>query len=210
MKTIQFKNRIDGASQLAKILSSYKNTNTIILGIPRGGIVTAKVIADELNLPLGMVVVRKIGHPNSREYAIAAVSESGLLYKNEAETANLSENWLKQETNKELQEAKRRRSVYWENRELLSLTDKTVILVDDGLATGLTMFAAILEVKSQHPRKIIVAVPITPEDTRQKILREVDNFVTVSSPSNFFGAVGNYYLDFPQVRDEEVIKLLHP
>jgi len=210
MDMIQFKDRIDGANQLAKLLSAYKNTSNVVLGIPRGGVVTAKIIADKLNLPLGIVVVRKIGHPNNPEYAIAAVSESGILYKNELETANLSEKWIKQETNKELQEANRRRSIYWGKRQPLSFTDKTIILIDDGLATGITMFAAILEVKKQHPQKIIVAVPITPEDTRQKILHEADDFVAVSSPSDFLGGVGNYYRDFPQVEDREVIELLCP
>lgn len=208
MSNTHFENREDGGRQLSLLLKNYKNTNSVVLGIPRGGVVTAKVIAENLELPLGLIVVRKIGHPSNPEYAIGAISESGLVVANEIETSTVDPMWLNEESANQLREAKRRREKYWGTKKTLELKDKNVILVDDGLATGLTMLAAIKETKSKKPAKVIVAVPVSPKDTFEKIKKEVDEFVVVDLPEFFEGAVGSYYDDFPQVEDEEVISIL--
>ena len=201
-------NRIDAGRRLVKPLEKYRGQNAVVLALPRGGVVTAKTIAKELNLPLGIVVIRKIGHPVNSEYGIAAISENGEIVKNEEEVANVDQNWFQEESRNQLGEARRRRQKYWGNRKPINIMGKTAIIIDDGLATGLTMIAAIKEVKSQDPGKIIVAVPVSPPDTADKIKAMVDEFIADSIPEPFFEAIGTYYEVFPQVTDEEVIELL--
>lgn len=208
MDKARFKNRQEAAKLLADLLKKYQQSNTIVLGVPRGGIVTAKVIADKLSLPLGLIIVRKIGHPYNPEYAIAAITESGLIIKNEDEAQTADSEWLHEEAERQSKEAQRRRMIYWGNKDLLTIKNKTVIIVDDGLATGFTMSAAIKEVKLQNPKKIIVAVPVSPKDTAEKIKSEVDDFVAVLIPEAFLGAVGAYYESFPQIKDQEIIDML--
>jgi putative phosphoribosyl transferase len=209
MDNVPFQNRLTAAKELAKSLNKYKGSNAVVLGIPRGGAVTAQVIAQELSLPLGLVVVRKIGHPQNAEYAIAAVSESGTVVENETETNNVDALWLGEETQKQLLEAKRRRAKYWGERTPLNLEGKTVIVVDDGLATGLTMTTAIKEVKRQRPAKVVVAVPVAPIDIIEKLQKEVAECVVLTIPAVFKSSVGAYYQDFPQVEDEEVIRIIN-
>ncbi|MDH5533460.1 MAG: phosphoribosyltransferase family protein [Candidatus Pacebacteria bacterium] len=209
MDTVLFENRVDAAKQLAKQLKHYQETNSVVLGIPRGGVETAQVIAKELSLPMGLVVVRKIGHPYTKEYAIGAISESGAIVENKEETKGLNPDWLKAESQNQLNEAKRRRIAYWKNRPLLNLEKKTAILVDDGLATGLTMEVAIKELKKRNPAKIIVAVPVSPQDTAQRLKKEVDNFISLLTPQDYLGSVGAYYKKFSQIEDEEVIKMIN-
>jgi len=208
MEYPQFTNRTQAAEALSKLLKKYIGTDTFVFGIPRGGVVTASVLAKELSLPLGLVIVRKIGHPDNLEYAIAAVTESGQVINNDNELAQIDDQWMIIETQKQLTEAHRRRSKYWGNRQPLNIKGKTVIIADDGLATGLTMLAAIKEIKQQQARKIIVAVPISPTDTAEKIIKEVDEFVALNIPAYFEGSVGAYYKEFPQIEDTEVLKLI--
>jgi len=205
---IKFKNRSDAAKQLTKLLIKFKDTNAVVLGIPRGGAITANIVAKELSLPFGIVIVRKIGHPDNSEYGIAAISESGMLVKNKKETENVDKIWFAEEAEKQLLETKRRRIKYGGNRPQIRLEGKTVILVDDGLATGLTMAAAIKEVKLVKPKKIVIAVPVSPKDTANTLKKEVDEFITCSIPKLFEGAVGAYYDDFPQIEDKEVIEIM--
>lgn len=203
----RFKNRADAAQKLSEKLEKYKRSNSIVLGIPRGGIVTASVIAKALSLPMGIIVVRKIGHPGNPEYAIAGVSESGSIIQDD-EVKNIDQVWFKQEVQAQFQEARRRRSKYWGRRPPLGLKGKIAILVDDGLATGLTMEIAIKELKSKDPAKIIVAVPVSPRDTANKIRDEVDEFISLIIPPFYAGSVGSYYEKFTQVDDDEVIQIL--
>ena len=209
MDTTQFVNRTEAAIELARLLNEFRGTNSVILGIPRGGVVTANVLAKELYLPFGLIIIKKISHPLNPEYAIAAISEYGTIVKNEDETKNVDQNWFKQESQKQLEETKRRREKYWGDRDAIPLGGKTVILVDDGLATGLTMEVAIQEVKRQKPNKIVVAVPVSPKDTAGKLRKEADQFIAVLIPDYFEGAVANYYKEFNQVGDEEVIKIVN-
>lgn len=209
MDELRFRDRQDAGVRLSQLLTRYTNTNAVVLAIPRGGVVTAKVVSDRLNLPLGLLIVRKIGSSFNPEYAIASVSESGILIKNEEEVGTVNEEWFRDAINEQLVEVKRRREKYWGNRGDIELKNKVVIIIDDGLATGLTMRAAIQEVKSRNPSKIIVAVPISPSDVADKLKPEVDEFIACSIPDFFEGAVGSYYDQFPQVEDEEVITILN-
>lgn len=208
MDDILFKNRTEAGLLLAKRLAKYKKTAAVVLGLPRGGMVTASVVAKTLSLPLGLVSVKKIGHPQNPEYAIGAVSESGNHIENEGETKTIDRTWLMEEIARKQAEAKAAREKFWGSRAALDLQGKTVIVVDDGVATGLTLFVAVKDVQHKRPNKIVVAVPVSPKDTAEKIKKEVDEFITVSIPEFFSGAVGSYYEDFSQVSDEEVVRLL--
>lgn len=204
-----FSNRQDAGQQLAQALKKYQNApETIILALPRGGVVVGAEAARTLNLPLDIVVPRKIGAPNNPEYAIGAITETGEGIFNEQEKEKVNKNWLKQEIEKEKQEARRRLKHYRGDRPSLNLPGQTVIIIDDGLATGLTMKAALAAVKKQKPAKIVVAVPVAAADSAREIQKEADEFVCLHTPI-FFNAVGAFYTDFKQTTDKEVIHLLN-
>lgn len=203
-----FKNRADAGKRLTEVLQKYRGQNTIIYALPRGGVVVGAEIAGQLDAPLDLLIVRKIGHPQNPEFAIGAVSESGETIFNQTESANVNPDYLKQEKISQQAEARRRRLIYLQNKPSISAKGKTTILVDDGVATGLTMKAAILEIQKQQPKKIVVAIPVAPLETVKELATMVDEVVVLDSPENFTGAVGAYYEDFPQVMDKEVVKLL--
>lgn len=203
-----FEDRKDAGQKLTQLLERYRNADAIVLALPRGGVVIGSVIARKLNLPLGIVVVRKIGHPYNPEFAIGAISESGQTIQSSDDLAKVDENWFKEETERQLNEAKRRREKYWGDKKPIKLKDKIAIIVDDGIATGFTMMAAINEVRYQKPKKIIVAVPVAPPEATVEIKKIVNKFVAVIIPDPFIGSVGSYYEYFPQVSDEEVMELI--
>ena len=202
-----FKNRQEAGKLLADKLLNYKDTESIIYALPRGGVVLGAEIADKLNLPLDIIITRKIGHPLNPEYAVCAISENGNVVCNEEEAEKIDENWLSRQSEDELKEAGRRRLLYKTKR--LSTEGKIAILVDDGIATGLTMLAAINEIREQKPMRIVVAVPVMPRDAESKILNVADESVSLEIPEYFAGAIGSYYEEFGQVSDEEVIELLN-
>lgn len=203
------RNRQEAGQKLAQLLEKYKNNpETLVLALPRGGVVVGYEIAQALNLPLDIIVPRKIGAPGNPEYAIGAITETGEGIFNEEEIKYVDPEWLQKEIEKEKQEAKRRIKVYRGNRPPLNLQGKIIILVDDGVATGFTMRAALFYLKKQKPKKIIVAVPHGAYDSLIKIKEEVDEVVTLFEPKIYW-AVGSYYEEFPQVSDEEVIELLN-
>lgn len=204
-----FKDRIEAGQKLTEKLKSLKTdfSNAVIYMLPRGGVVLGAEIAKALGIPLDLMIVRKIGHQFDPEYAIGAVAEDGHTLFNEDEYKRADKKWLEQEIKKEQVEAKRRREKYWGRREKISVEGKIAILVDDGIATGLSMMLAISEIKHQNPSKIIVAVPIVPKDMTKKIQKEAE-LVVIEIDENYLGAVGAYYKSFPQVEDEEVIKIL--
>lgn len=205
-----FKNRQDAGKKLAKELKSFKNQeNTILLALPRGGVVVAFVIAQELNLPLDLVVPRKIGAPNHEEYAIGAITETGQGIFDQAaiESLNVSRAYLDDKVKTEKKEAQRRLKTYRQDRPPLNLDGKTVIIIDDGIATGLTMQAAIESVKQKKAKKIIVAVPVSAQDSLSKIKKQADQVICLDTPL-FFGAVGAFYENFEQTKDQEVIDLM--
>lgn len=205
-----FKNRQDAGQKLAKKLKEFKNQkDTILLALPRGGVVVAFVIAQELNLPLDLVVPRKIGAPFHEEYAIGAITETGkgIFDRAAIDSLNVSQEYLDEKVEQEKKEAQRRLKAYRQNRPPLNLIGKNVIIIDDGIATGLTMQAAIESVKQKKAKKIIVAVPVSANDSLKKIKSQVDQVICLDTPL-FFGAVGAFYEDFSQTEDQEVINLM--
>jgi len=205
-----FKDRKEAGARLAAKLKNFKGQmDTIILALPRGGVVTGFSVAQDLNLPLDIIVTRKIGAPFDQEYAIGAITETGegIFDQRAIATLNISPDYLKQTIAQEQKEAQRRLELYRQNRPDLNLKDKTVIIVDDGLATGLTMRAAIKSTKMKKAAKIIAAIPVAAKDSLDQIAQEADEVIYLDAPA-YFGAVGSFYENFGQTTDEEVIELL--
>ena len=208
-KNLHFEDRIDAGQKLADAVSKYKGIkNVVVYALPRGGVVIGREVAKKLGCPLDTLIIKKIGHPFSEEYAIGAVSENGNAVFNETELQNIDKKWLEKEIEKKKAEAKARRGLYSKNSQPISPKGKIAVIVDDGIATGLTMSAAIKEIKSNKPGKIIVAVPVAPKEVVDPIKKEVDEFISLSVPEAYLGAVGEYYDNFDQVSDEEVVDLL--
>jgi predicted phosphoribosyltransferase len=154
------------------------------------------------------LIPRKIGHPDNEEYAMAAVTETGEVIQNETEVATVDPNWFERAVQAERRESARRRNEYLGNRTKPKVADKTAIIVDDGIATGLTMKAAIAELKNLQPQSIVVAVPVAPRETIHDLETQVDRVVVLEKPLLFRGAIGAYYNVFDQVSDKEVVALL--
>lgn len=202
-----FKDRQDAGARLAEALKQYAGKDLIIYALPRGGVVLGAILSKQLKAPLDLLIVRKIGHSHNPEYAVAAVGENGDLVKNKEEVSQIDSDWLKQEIFKQRAEAKRRRELYLAGKQPIKANGKICIIVDDGLATGLTMKVAIKQLKRQKPKAVIVAVPVAPESVVKELLGLVSDVVVLHTPAGF-GAIGSYYQDFEQVSDEEVISIL--
>ncbi|MCL4361603.1 phosphoribosyltransferase [Candidatus Dependentiae bacterium] len=202
-----FKDRFDAAEQLAEKLSNYKdNKDVIILAIPRGALEIGYVLAKKLNAPLDIAFSKKIGAPEEPEFAIGAV---GLQteFVNEPYKKIISA-YIQDQIKIIRQNLKARYFKYKGDEKPLSLKDKIVIIVDDGIATGTTMLLTIKLVKMENPQKIIVAVPVAPKMAIEKITKEVDEIICLDTPEFFFG-ISQFYQRFPQVEDDQAIKLLH-
>lgn len=201
-----FKDRIDAGKQLGKkLFKNYGNIdNGIVLALPRGGVVVGVQVAKILQLSLDIIVTRKIGAPFNPEYAVAAVSSHEMVLN---PRENPDEEYLKKEIIKERLEIARRYQEYRGKKKESKLAGKIVILVDDGLATGLTMAVAVLEVKRQNPAKVIVAVPVSPPETIEKLKKDNVEIVVLKIEPLFF-AVGSFYDFFNQVADDEVKNLI--
>ena len=205
-----FRDRGDAGKQLAQRLIAYKGKpETIVLGLPRGGVVPAYEVAKLLDLPLDIVVPRKIGAPHNPELAVAAIAEDGSIVINDQLMSDLGLQLddLQNLITAEKKEAARRMKLYRAGRARLELAGKTVILVDDGVATGATMRAAIASVRSRGAKLVVVAVPVAPPEVLDEIRSEVDDLIFLLVPETFFG-VGGFYQDFPQTEDLEVIDLM--
>ena len=208
---MSFFDRIDAGKRLASVMTKYHHApSCIILGLPRGGVVVAYEIATTLQLPLDIICPRKIGAPNNPEFAIGAITETGEGFFNQEVIAKLgiSENYLKKDIEKEKLIAQHRLNSYRGNRPKRDISNKTVILVDDGLATGLTMEAAISGVKSGGAKKIVIAVPVSPVDTLNRLAPLVNEVICLMTPTPFH-AIGQFYQEFSQVDDSTVISLLY-
>jgi len=203
-----FKNRKDAGIKLAQALEKYKDEDAIVLALPRGGVVLGEEIANKLHAPLDILLTKKIGHPMNSEYAICAITEDGDPICNSAEVKNVDPEWLAEEIRKVRSEIKRRRKMFLGGKALQPVEGKTVIIADDGIATGLTMIAAIDEIKKRKPKRLVIAIPVTPYDTAQRLMSMVDELVSLDIDPNYRGAVGAYYEDFTQVEDSEVISIL--
>lgn len=205
---MQFHDRREAGQQLGQALAKYRGRDGIVYPLPRGGVALGVEIARALAMPLDLVIPRKIGHPHNPEYAICAVTEHGTPICNEHEAARVDPEWLRQRVEAERHEARRRRERYLSGRAPLPAAGKIAIVVDDGIATGLTMRAAIQDVKQRRPGRLIVAIPVTPKDTAEYLAREVDEVVALDVPEFYLGAVGAYYDEFPQLTDDDVMRLL--
>lgn len=206
---MRFRDRRDAGQRLAqKLASKYRGEEGVVYALPRGGVVLAAEITQRLGMPLDLIIARKIGHPHNPEYAIGAVTGGGEVVSNPLEVRRVPRDWYQRQIAAERQEAERRRQVYSGGRAPLSAAGKTAIIVDDGIATGMTMQAAIRAIRHQRPARMVVAVPVVPADTAARLEREVEEVVALDIAADYLGAVGAYYDDFPQVSDREVIALL--
>ncbi len=205
-----FNDRRDAGIQLALKLKEYRDKEgVLVLALPRGGVVTGYEIAHYLNAPLDIVIVRKIGFHGQPELGIGAVSETGAVVLNQfiISTYGVYKDYIEGEISRQKEEISRRVKFYRKGKGLPDLREKTIILVDDGVATGATMKAAISTLREEKLTKLIVALPVAPLDMAQELEQMVDEFICIETPVDFM-AVGAYYRDFTQVSDEEVVELL--
>lgn len=202
-----FRDREDAARQLLALLREGRVTADLVLALPRGGVVLGKIVAEGLGTPLDLVIPRKIGAPGNPEYAIGAVTEAGIAVWNEAEKKLADPAWLKKAVADETAEAKRRRTTYLPHGKRLPVKGKHVLVVDDGMATGLTMRAAVAELRAEGAKRITVAVPVSAPETRSEMEKLVDRLIVLHAPEAF-GAVGQFYETFEQVSDDDVVAIL--
>lgn len=203
-----FKDREHAAGLLAQRLISYRGKNPLVLGIPRGAVPMASIIAEELGGELDVVLVRKIGAPEQPELAIGSVDEAGNVYLSDyVSELGVSEEYLKRETERQLAILRRRRAIYTPNRPPIDPAGRIAIVVDNGIATGATMIAALRAVRAKKPRNLIGAVAVAPPETVARLEQEVDDLVCLKVPPDFY-AVGQFFEDFSQVTDEEVVAIL--
>ena len=203
-----FPDRTAAGKMLARALAAYRERPVVVYALPRGGVVLGVEVARFLAAPLDLIVVRKIGHPLEPEYAIGAVAEDGYVIRNPKEAATWDTAWINNAINEALQEARRRRELFLGNRKPVPVENKIAIIVDDGLATGFTMLAAIQEIRKRHPQMVVVAVPVAAPEIADKVRSEVDDLVVLHVPQ-WLGAIGAFYDEFDQVSDDEVIALMN-
>jgi predicted phosphoribosyltransferase len=203
-----FKDRADAGYHLAKKLECIKKEDPIILAIPRGGVVTGDVISSELGVKLDIIVSRKVGAPTNPELAIGAVTHDGSYFHNVDITKmlHIPQKYIDEQKSIQLEEIERRLMRFRGSKEY-HLKGKTVVLVDDGIATGATMFVAIQWVKKQNPKQIIVAIPVGPKDTIDRLNKVADKVVVLQSPL-YFNAVGEFYREFDQVDDYQIQEIM--
>lgn len=205
-----FKDRNRAGVLLAEKLSSYRGKDALVMGLARGGMNVARTLADDLNLPLDVLVVKKIGAPGQEELAIGALAPDGVSHVDWrfAQMLGVDEEYIKSQIPSTNDQIKQKTLLYRKGRKPYKFREKTVILVDDGAATGATIEAAIKWLRKKHAKRIVVALPIAPKEVIPKIAPQADELVILDSPEEF-SAVGQFYEQFEQVTDEEVVALLH-
>jgi putative phosphoribosyl transferase len=199
-----FQDRIDAGLALSQHLQHYKRVDGVMLAVPRGGVPVAFPIAKILELPLEIILSKKIGHPMHKEYAIGAVSLTGKIV---APNAVASAEYIEQETINIREQLKEMYIKYMGNKKPTPVEGKIVIIVDDGVATGNTLLSTIDIIRNEHPKKVVVAVPVASQQAAKKLSEVTDEFVCAWIPSHF-SSVGEFYVDFTQVEDEEVVEML--
>ncbi len=203
-----FSDREQAARRLAEKLSAYKGLNPLVLAIPRGAVPMAKLIAEALGGEFDVVLVRKLGAPGNPEFAIGAIDETGWAYLGQyAALAGANADYIERAKARELETIRKRRAQYSPLHPPIEPKGRIVIVIDDGLATGSTMLAALHALRQRAPQKLVCAVPVAPPDTLEKVGEQADEVVCLYAPENF-QAVGQFYADFGQVEDDEVIALL--
>jgi len=205
----QFRDRGEAGRLLARELERFRGPDTVVLGVPRGGVIVAAEAARALCAPLDVIIARKIGAPSQPELAIGAVVSGGqrLLDEPAIRYLRVRPEYIDQETRHQLEEIERRLQLYRGDRPPVDVRGKTVIVVDDGIATGYTMRAALVGLRNQGAGRIVVAVPVAPPSTCEELRRLADEVVCLRTPEPFL-AVGAWYEDFEQTTDEEVQQLL--
>ena len=201
-----FNNREHAGELLARRLIRYKGKNPLVLGIPRGAVPMAKIIADALAGDLDVVLVRKLGYPGQPELAIGAIDESGNTFLADY-AADVEVAYLEAEKKEQSEVIRRRRALYTPARPPLDPQNRIVIVVDDGIATGATMVTALRAIRAKNPKKLIAAVAVASSQAARSIAHECDTLVCLDVPAEFY-AVGQFFRDFSQVADEDVIETL--
>lgn len=208
---VVFSNRKEAGRMLAGALSSYKGGDAVVVGIPRGGLPVASEVAGALGAPLDIVVVRKLGAPGQPELGIGAVVDGDhprtIFNQGVIEQLGVEDEYIREEIERQLKEIKRRETTYRGGHGAIPLAGKTVIVIDDGIATGSSVRAALRGVRRAKPKRVVLAVPVAPPETVEALRGEADEIVCLETPEDFF-AVGQFYRDFHQVSDEEVQQIL--
>jgi putative phosphoribosyl transferase len=206
-----FRDRSDAGRRLAERLRHLVNADPVVVALPRGGVPVGYEIARELGAPLDVKIVRKLGAPGQEELGIGAVVDGdhpqAVLNEDILDALAVSRDYLEGEAARQLSEIRRRQERYRHGRDAVPLVGRTVIVVDDGIATGGSMRAALRGIRRSHPARLVLAVPVAPPDTLDALRDEVDELVYIDAPEPF-GAVGRFYDDFTQTSDEEVEQLL--
>lgn len=203
-----FKDRTDAARRLAEALAPHRGKRPLVLAIPRGAVAMGRVIADALGGELDVVLVRKLRAPGSPEFAVGAIDETGWAYvATHAASAGADAEYLEREKQAQLATLRERRREYTPARPPIDPAGRVVIVVDDGLATGATMIAALHAVRTRAPEKLVCAVPVAAPESLEAVRPFADEVVCLDAPDGFF-AVGQFYREFNQVEDDEVVRLL--
>ena len=206
-----FRDRSDAGRRLAGALSAYRGRNAVVLALPRGGVPVAAEVAEALDAPLDLILVRKIGVPTQPELAMGAVVDgvAPIIVRNQEviELSGTTADEFDAVCARELAEIERRRKLYLGERTRAPITGQVVIVVDDGIATGATTRAALKAIRNRQPKELVLAVPVAPPDTIERLRGEVDALICLETPE-LFGAIGYFYRDFRQVSDEEVVQIL--
>ncbi|MBK5192334.1 MAG: phosphoribosyltransferase [Flavobacteriaceae bacterium] len=201
-----FQDRTDAGIQLAEKLTFYKDQDVVVLAIPRGGLPLGAIVAKALNAPLDVALIKKIGHPYNKEYAIGAVSLESVIT---SDTVNIPKRYIEEETSHIRDLLTQRYEQYYKEGKPHDLKDKVVIIVDDGIATGNTLLATVELIHKQKPKSIVVAIPVAPPSSLKKLEDSpfVNEVICLETPYNFM-AVGQFYEEFDAVSDQEAIKIL--
>jgi len=204
-----FEDRNDAGEQLATVVEAHGVDADVVLAIPRGGLPVGRAVADRLGVPLDVVAARKLGVPGRPELAMGAVASDGTVWRNDALIADMDvgEDAIDAAIDRELAAAREKVERYRADRPPLELADKTVLIVDDGVATGATTIACIRQVNAAGAARVVLAVPVGPPDTIERLASEADEVIAVETPPHF-GAVGQFYDDFTQVTDDEAVEYL--
>jgi len=205
---MRFDDRLDAARQLAAALEGYRGEHPLVLAIPRGAVPMGRAIADLLGGDLDVVLVRKVGAPGNPEFALGAVDETGWTYVADyARDMDLDRDWIDSESRRQLEVLERRRELYSPGRARIDPQGRTCIVVDDGLATGATMIAALHSVRARKPARLVCAVPVASRQSLEHVRALADDVVCLDAPLEFY-AVGQFYRDFRAVEDDEVVRIL--